>query len=152
MKNNHARSLCPCFEGLHTDVDADWSIGHWRSCGSDSWIGHGYALGALGERFGRHVPPGFVHVGYLCGNSCLLCRHSRLPHVPEIHYQRCRQMVEDQWWRIFACIRFVLVGIRDFSSCNHAQSTASHRWSSSPHPVTRCSQNWDKNGSILSSG
>ena len=153
MKNNHARSLCSCSEGFYTDVDADWSIGYWRSGCTDPWIGYGHALGSLGERFRRHVPSRVVHVGYVCGNSCLLCRHSRLPHITEIDNKRCRQMVENQWRRIFACIRFVLVRIWNVSSRNHAQSSASHRRNSRPNPhTTRSQKQAEQYGPNLSKG
>ena len=35
--------------------------------------------------------------GYVCSNSCLLCKHSRLPYLTEINDQQCGQMVENEW-------------------------------------------------------
>ena len=64
----------------------------------------------------------------------------------------------DKWWRIsgrriFACIRFVLVRIWNVSSRNHAQSSASHRRNSGPHPhTTRSQKQAEQYGPNLSKG
>ena len=153
LKKHHARSLCPRPEGFHTDVDPHRSVGNCRSGRTDSWIGYGHALGSLGERFKRHVPSSVVHVGYVCGNSCLLCKHSCLPYLTAIGNHRCGQVVENEWGCIFGRLWIVLVRIWDGSSCHHAQSSASYRWTTSPHFLTACSRKQAvRSGSNLSRG
>ena len=110
-KNNHARSLCPRSEGFHSDVDADWSIGYWRSGCIDSWIGHGYAWAPWERDSDVMFPPvlftlaTFVATVAFCAGTVVY--HTLLKSIT---------IDADKWWRISGGVFLLAYGLYSFGS------------------------------------